>query len=251
MEVPKVFREAAGAPPWTPCRPAGPSPPALLRQPKQAGRGESCGAHHIVSRGKLRSAEWKRVPSNGANMTSNAMYRFFLWFVAASVALVVACVLGATASDSTIRFEAVTAHSKLDFTADSCPTPNKNQPETMVAGVGLIDYDNDGYLDIYLANGAALPSLRKESDKYKNRLFHNNHDGTFTDVTDKAAVAGDGYDMGEAIGDYDNDGWQDIYVASVTGNHLYQDRKSTRLNSSHLGISDAVFCLKQKMEDPP
>ena len=151
------------------------------------------------------------------------MYRFFLWFVAASVALVVACVLGATASDSTIRFEDVTAHSKLDFTADSCPTPNKNQPETMVAGVGLIDYDNDGYLDIYLANGAALPSLRKESDKYKNRLFHNNHDGTFTDVTDKAGVAGNGYDMGVAIGDYDNDGWQDIYVASVTGNHLYHN----------------------------
>src|ERR1039457_6368841 len=171
MEAPKVFREAAGASPWTPCRLAVPRRSALRRQPKQAGRGESCGAHHIVSRGNPKQAERRRVPPNGANMTSNAMYRFFLWFVAASVALVVACVLGATASDSTIRFEDVTAHSKLEFTADSCPTPNKNQPETMVAGVGLIDYDNDGYLDIYLANGAALPSLRKESDKYKNRLF--------------------------------------------------------------------------------
>jgi hypothetical protein len=131
--------------------------------------------------------------------------------------------IGVAAGDSPIRFEDVTAKSRLDFTARSCPTPNKNQPETMLSGVALIDYDNDGWLDIYLVNGAALPSLGKESDQYKNRLFRNNHDGTFTDVTDKAGVGGDGYDMGAAVGDYDNDGWQDLYVASVTGNHLYHN----------------------------
>jgi hypothetical protein len=151
------------------------------------------------------------------------MHGKLLWILAGSAVLVVAGLLGAAAGDSTIRFEDATARSAIAFTADSCPTPNKNQPETMVAGVGLIDYDNDGYLDIYFANGAAIPSLRKESEKYKNRLFHNNRDGTFTDVTEKAGVAGDGYDMGVAIGDYDNDGWQDIYVASVTGNHLYHN----------------------------
>ncbi len=142
---------------------------------------------------------------------------------AVSLVLVVAGLVAAAASDSAIRFDDVTTRSKVAFVADSSPTPNKNQPETMVAGVGLVDYDNDGYLDIYFANGAAIPSLKKEGDKYKNRLFHNNHDGTFTDVTDKAGVAADGYDMGVAIGDYDNDGWQDIYVASVTGNHLYHN----------------------------
>jgi hypothetical protein len=93
----------------------------------------------------------------------------------------------------------------------------------MISGVGLIDYDNDGYLDIFFINGAALPSLKKESSKYYNRLFHNNHDGTFTDVTEKAGLAGDGYDMGVAVGDFDNDGWEDIYVASVTKNHLYRN----------------------------
>ena len=124
---------------------------------------------------------------------------------------------------STIRFEDVTAKSGIDFTADSNPTPNKNQPETMLSGIGLIDYDNDGWLDIFIINGAALPSLKKESPKYYNRLYHNNHDGTFTDVTEKAGLAGDGYDMGVAIGDFDNDGWQDIYVASVTKNHLYHN----------------------------
>jgi enediyne biosynthesis protein E4 len=140
-----------------------------------------------------------------------------------------ACLLAGFAvsavSDSTIRFEDVTAGSKLEFSSDSSPTPNKNQPEAMVAGVGLIDYDNDGYLDIYFANGAAIPSLRKEGDRYKNRLFHNNGDRTFTDVTDRAGVAGDGYDIGVAVGDYDNDGWPDIYVASVTANHLYRNRR--------------------------
>ena len=124
---------------------------------------------------------------------------------------------------STILFEDITSKSGLQFITNSNPTPNKNQPETMVGGVGLIDYDNDGYLDIFFVNGAAIPSLKKESPKYYNRMFHNNRDGTFTDVTAKAGLAGDGYDMGVAIGDFDNDGWPDIYVASVTTNRLYRN----------------------------
>ena len=129
----------------------------------------------------------------------------------------------ATNTATTIRLEDITAKSGLDFFSDSSPTPNKNQPETMLSGVGLIDYDNDGYLDIFLINGAAIPSLKKESPKFYDRLYHNNHDGTFTDVTEKAGLQGDGYDMGIAIGDYDNEGWPDIYVASVTKNHLYHN----------------------------
>jgi hypothetical protein len=91
---------------------------------------------------------------------------------------------------NTIRFEDITEASKLRFITDSCPTPNKNQPETMVGGVGLIDYDNDGYMDLFFVNGAQIPSLKKESPKYYNRLFHNNRDGTFTDVTDKSGLQG-------------------------------------------------------------
>src|SRR5271157_4182906 len=125
---------------------------------------------------------------------------------------------------STIRFEDVTAKSGIEFTTNSCMTPNKNQPETMVGGVGMIDYDNDGYMDLFFVNGADLPSLTKNSPKYYNRLFHNNRDGTFTDVTDKSGLRGEGYDMGVAVGDFDNDGWPDIYVASVTKNHLYRNR---------------------------
>lgn len=93
----------------------------------------------------------------------------------------------------------------------------------MAGGVALLDYDRDGYLDIYLTSGAAIPSLKKDSPKYWNRLFHNNHDGTFTDVTEKAGVAGAGYTIGAAVGDYDNDGRPDLFVANVTANQLFHN----------------------------
>ena len=125
---------------------------------------------------------------------------------------------------STVRFEEIAARAGLKFITDSSPTPNKNQPETIVSGIALLDYDGDGYLDIYLVNGAAIPSLKKESPKYYNRLFHNNGNLTFTDVTERAGVAGEGYGMGVAVGDYDSDGRPDIYLASVTGNRLFHNR---------------------------
>ena len=122
-----------------------------------------------------------------------------------------------------IRFDEVAARSGLHFVTANCPTPNKNQIETLVAGVALLDYDLDGFLDVYLVNGAAIPSLQKEAPEYWNRLFHNNHDGSFTDVTEKAGIAGTGYGMGAAVGDYDNDGWPDLFVANVTGNQLFHN----------------------------
>jgi enediyne biosynthesis protein E4 len=128
-----------------------------------------------------------------------------------------------TSAAGAIRFEEVAAKSGLHFVTANCPTPNKNQIETLVAGVALFDYDRDGYLDIYLVNGAAIPSLQKDSPQYWNRLFHNNHDGTFTDVTEKAGVSGMGYGMGVAVGDYNNDGWPDLFVANVTGNQLFHN----------------------------
>jgi hypothetical protein len=124
---------------------------------------------------------------------------------------------------ATIRFEEIASKAGLNFVTQNSPTQNKNQIETMVAGVALFDYDGDGYLDIYLVNGAAIPSLQKEDPKYSNRLYHNNHDGTFTDVTEKAGVAGAGYGMGVAVGDYDNDGRPDLFVANVTGNQLFHN----------------------------
>jgi hypothetical protein len=111
----------------------------------------------------------------------------------------------------------------IEFALDSDETPQRHAPETMAGGVAVFDYDNDGYLDIFLTNGADINTLRKTSPKYYNRLFHNNGDGTFTDVTEKAGLAGTGYDMGVAIGDYDNDGYEDIFVGGVYRNTLYHN----------------------------
>ncbi len=135
----------------------------------------------------------------------------------------IAVLLSLAAARSTIRFEEIAARAGVTFVADSCPTPKKNQPETMVAGVALFDYDGDGDLDIYYVNGAAIPSLVKEDPKYHNRLYRNNGDLTFTDVTERAGVAGAGYGMGVAAGDYDNDGRPDLYVVNVTANQLFRN----------------------------
>ncbi len=124
---------------------------------------------------------------------------------------------------SSIRFQDIAGSAGVHFTTENCPTPEKHQPETMPAGIALLDYDRDGFLDIYLVNGANMPSLAKTEPKYYNRLFHNNGNGTFTDVTERAGVAGSGYGMGVAVGDYDNDGWPDLYVANVNGNQLFHN----------------------------
>jgi enediyne biosynthesis protein E4 len=139
-----------------------------------------------------------------------------------TVVLAASC---ASSEKTEIRFEEAAQKSGLNFSTANSPTPNKNQIETMVAGVALLDYDGDGYLDVYLVNGAAIPSLSKDAPVYWNRLFHNNRDGTFTDVTEKTGVAGAGYGMGVAVGDFDSDSWPDLFVANVTENQLFHNNR--------------------------
>ncbi len=126
-------------------------------------------------------------------------------------------------STSSIRFQDIATSGGVHFITENSPTPEKHQPETMPAGIALFDYDGDGLLDIYIVNGAEMPSLVKTGPKYYNRLFHNNGNGTFTDVTGKAGVSGKGYGMGVAVGDYDNDGRPDLYLANVNGNQLFHN----------------------------
>src|SRR6266851_1459090 len=121
-----------------------------------------------------------------------------------------------------IQFELTQARG-LRFVSNSGATARKYQPQTMLAGVALTDYDNDGRLDLYFVNGATMPGLVKSSEAYWNRLFRNNGDGSFTDVTDQAGVKGRGYDIAVAVADYDNDGYEDIFVAGVRGNILYHN----------------------------
>jgi hypothetical protein len=121
--------------------------------------------------------------------------------------------------EAPIRF----VYQPIDFKLDSCETPERHAPETMAGGVAIFDYNNDGALDIFFTNGADIKTLRKTSAKYSNRLFENDGHGHFTDVTEKAGLAGTGYDVGVAIGDYDNDGYEDIFVAGVYRNTLYHN----------------------------
>ncbi|MGA2113535.1 MAG: CRTAC1 family protein [Bryobacteraceae bacterium] len=111
----------------------------------------------------------------------------------------------------------------IDFKLDSSETPQRHAPETMAGGVAVFDYNNDGYLDLYFTNGADIATLKKNSPKYSNRLFRNDGHGHFTDVTEKAGLAGVGFDNGVAIGDYDNDGYEDIFVGGVHANRLYHN----------------------------
>src|ERR1700690_971868 len=121
----------------------------------------------------------------------------------------------------------------LDFTLRNSPTPQKYLIETMPGGVALLDYNNDGLLDIFLVNGGRVPSPMRTPENfdrhdplYWNRLYRQNKDGSFTDVTQQAGLAnaGDGnYGMGVAVGDYDNDGYPDLYVTSYGKNILYHN----------------------------
>ena len=123
-----------------------------------------------------------------------------------------------------VVFEDVTHQAGLDkFHHQSGDPPNQNILEVDGSGVALLDYDNDGWLDIYLLNGSTIAAYKGEKPAPHAMLLHNNHDGTFTDVTEQAGVANDRWGFGVAVGDYDNDGWPDIYVANYGKNRLYHN----------------------------
>ena len=126
-------------------------------------------------------------------------------------------------ADPPIVFENTIDASKLHFVLKNSVSPQRYSIETMTGGVALFDYNNDGLLDIFFTNGAEIPSLEKSNPSFYNRLFHNNGDGTFTDVTEKAGLSGVGYSMGVAAGDYDNDGFVDLYVTGFNRNQLFHN----------------------------
>ena len=123
-----------------------------------------------------------------------------------------------------VIFEDVTKSSGLDKFHHRSGSPEKATIlESVGSGVALLDYDNDGWLDIYLLNGSTFAALNGKEQPPRAMLFHNNHDGSFTDVTDKAGVANERWGFGVAVGDYDNDGWPDIYVSNFGKNRLYHN----------------------------
>src|SRR5262245_8457196 len=128
-------------------------------------------------------------------------------------------------------FEDITARTGTSFRHEKSATSRKYLIETMSGGVAMLDYDGDGRLDLYFVNGAELKDPMKagaipdkSAPRYWNRLYRNQGDGTFRDVTESAGVRGHGYGMGAAAGDYDNDGHPDLYVTNYGANILYRNR---------------------------
>ncbi len=132
---------------------------------------------------------------------------------------------------SPVTFADVTAQTKITFRQAASATSQKYLLESMGGGVAMLDYDNDGRLDLYFTNGARLDDPMpkgaapdKRDPRFWNRLYHQKADGTFEDVTEKAGVQGSGYSMGAAAADYDGDGFTDLYVTAYGSNALYRNR---------------------------
>ena len=140
-----------------------------------------------------------------------------------------------------IEFVDVTAQASIHFKHNSGAFGKKYLPETMGSGVCFLDYDNDGWQDILFVNSMDWPE-HKISKSFP-ALYHNNHDGTFTDVTRAAGLAIEVYGMGCAIGDYDNDGYPDIYITAVGSNHLFHNLGNGKFRdvTATAGVSDPGF----------
>jgi hypothetical protein len=156
------------------------------------------------------------------------MVRHFTWWRILWPRLLLSCLLiipaagGPRESPEAPVFTDVTRTAGIDFHL-TCGGPQKLYiMESMCGGVAFIDYDRDGWPDIFLVNGATLEDS-KTGKGPSSKLYHNNHDGTFTDVTEKAGLAHRGWCFGAAVGDYDNDGWDDLFITCLAGSYLYKN----------------------------
>ncbi len=147
--------------------------------------------------------------------------REWLW-LAGGAALQVG---GAPAEPVPLFSEIPPQSSGISFVHDAAMSPRRHLPETMGAGVAFLDYDNDGWMDLYLVNSGPC-DFYTPAQPIRNALYKNNRDGTFTDVTEKAGVTGGTFGMGVAVGDYDNDGWPDLFITSYGKCILYQNNRN-------------------------
>jgi enediyne biosynthesis protein E4 len=168
--------------------------------------------------GNSQGREQKQPPPAGAGVSTGAAH------AAVKDAQSRPITAGGFVDNAPVVFEDITKQAGLDqFHHRSGTAKKESIIETPGSGVALLDYDNDGWLDIYLLNGSTIAAFKGAEPPPRALLFRNNHDGTFSDVTGKAGVANERWGFGVAIGDYDNDGWPDIYVANYGKNRLYHN----------------------------
>ncbi len=189
-------------------------------------------------RRRAQAGQTRRCPDSLRALRTTVLRGLLVWFMAMLPAAAWGQAAGekaaaATAVSATMvpgKFVETTSASGVNFTAVASHTAKKYLMETMGSGVAMFDFDNDGLEDIFFVNGAPLADPtpkgtvpQKTGPKDWNRLFHQKKDGTFEDVTEKAGVQGVGYGMGVAVGDFDNDGFEDLYVTAYGGNKLYHN----------------------------
>ena len=183
--------------------------------PRQAKQFTTMTQSHREPSFELRTASCERSACSKLAGRSAPLFLVFL--------LVIPVVLAAQASaDEHITFREITAQAGIHFVHNNGAFGQRWLPETMGPGCAFIDYDNDGYPDILLVNGTDWPGHPKNGATTL-KLYHNNHDGTFTDVTRKAGLATSLYGLGVAVGDYDNDGFDDIFITAVGQSHLFHN----------------------------
>ena len=175
------------------------------------------------------------------------------WSVRGTVLLAVLLLPLFTRTETAVAplFADVTKRSGIRFLHRASPTSHKYLIESMSSGVAAFDFDGDGKLDLFFVNGAALSDPMppgKQPDKsapeFWNRLYRNNGDGTFADVTDRAGVKGSGYGMGVAVGDYDNDGREDLFVTNLGENVLYHNNGDGTFTDVTAQACEAVAGLR-------
>jgi hypothetical protein len=152
-------------------------------------------------------------------MRVEMLFRIFAAFI---IAVVMTTVSAAWQQSTTVVFSSIAAQAGINFKHENGASPQKFLPETMGAGALIFDYDNDGWPDIFLVNGGSFVDS-KVAAAARHRLYHNNRNSTFTDVTAASGVGVSGFAMGACSADYDNDGFPDLYVTGVASNKLYRN----------------------------
>ena len=162
---------------------------------------------------------------------------------AAGAGLVLFAGVLASGAPPAIEFQNVAEAAGIDFVLENGATENKYMIESVPGGVAAFDYNGDGLTDIFFANGAAIPSLAKDDPKFYNRLYRNDGDMKFSDVTSEAGLTGEGYSIGVAAADYDNDSDVDLFVAGVNRNALYRNDGAGKFEEVAAAIASDVWSV--------